>query len=201
MLARPWAAAHAADLAAAALAEAYLSLLAVLLAVFGGPGGLRDRLGFRFTALWHMALALAVWCVSLTLGGVLTLALVPLLGKPTSNAADVLSISRDPVFVALVVPTVAVVAPAGEELLFRGVLFGWLRTRLPLAAAIALSAAVFAGLHLIVPLLPVLLVFGMATALVYETTGSTLNSFVMHATQNTLAVVVTYAALSAGATR
>lgn len=173
----------------------------MLLATFGGPAGVRDRLGFRFTALWHVALALAVWGVSLTLGALITVALSPLLGKATSNAADVLSISRDPVFVALVVPTVAVLAPAGEELLFRGVLFGWLRTRLPLAAAVILSAGVFAGLHLIVPLLPVLFVFGVATALVYEATGSTLNSFVMHATQNTLAVVVTYAALSGGAMR
>ncbi len=199
LLAHPWAAAHAADVGALALLEAYGSLLAVLLLVFGGFRGLRDHLGFRFTTWWHLGYGLGAWAVSITVGGILTYALAPVLGPARSNAADVLRVGHDPLFVLMVVPTVALLAPACEELLFRGALYGWLRTRVPLAAAVMVSAAVFAGLHLIVPLLPVLFVFGVATALVYEYTGSTLNSFAMHATQNTLAVVVTYMALSNGA--
>lgn len=199
LAAHPWASAHAADVGAFALLEAYGSLLLALLALFGGPAGIRDRLGFRFTAWWHLLLALAVWAISLTVGGLLTLPLVPLLGQPRSNASEVLAVGHDPLFVAIVVPTVAVLAPAGEELLFRGALYGWLRTRIPMAAAVALVAALFAGLHFIPPLIPVLFVFGVATALVYEYTGSTLNSFAMHATQNTVALVAAYAALAGGA--
>lgn len=201
LLAHPWAAAHAADVGAFALLEAYGSLLAVLMLLFGGLSGLRDRLGFRFTSWWHLGLALGAWTLSLTAGGILTYALAPVLGPARSNAADVLRVGHDPLFVAIVVPTVAWLAPACEELLFRGALYGWLRTRVPLAGAVAVSAGAFAGLHLIVPLLPVLFVFGIATALIYEYTGSTLNSFAMHATQNTLAVVATYMALSSGAMR
>ncbi len=200
-LAHPWAAAHAADVGAFALLEAYGSLLAVLLVVFGGFRGLGDRLGFHFTSWWHIGVALGAWTVSLTVGGILTYALAPVLGPARSNAADVLRVGHDPLFVAMVVPTISWLAPACEELLFRGALYGWLRTRVPLAGAVAVSAAAFAGLHLIVPLFPVLFVFGVATALIYEYTGSTLNSFAMHATQNTLAVVATYMALSSGAMR
>ena len=43
---------------------------------------------------------------------------------------------------------------------------------------------------------PLLFVFGLAATLVRARTGSTLNSFAMHATQNTMAVVATYALLS-----
>jgi hypothetical protein len=41
----------------------------------------------------------------------------------------------------------SIVAPLAEELYFRGVLLRWLRSRLPLAAAIPISAALFALLH------------------------------------------------------
>jgi membrane protease YdiL (CAAX protease family) len=196
LLAPGWLRTHRADAGAAALVEAYLALLAALLVAFGGPSGVRDRLGFRFTSAADVGLALGAWLGSLGLGAVATAAATPLLGPSRSNAVEVLSLSRDPLFVGLVVPTVALLAPACEELLFRGALFGWLRGRLPLALAVPLSAAAFAGAHLLPPLLPYLFVFGVFAALVYQRTGSTLNSFVMHASQNTLAVVLAYAALS-----
>ena len=69
---------------------------------------------------------------------------------------------------------------------------------LPLAAAAAISAAIFAGAHLIPPLFPYLFVFGLVAAVLYERTGSTLNTFLMHATQNTLAVAVTYYGIATG---
>ncbi|HEX6548239.1 MAG TPA: CPBP family intramembrane glutamic endopeptidase [Candidatus Dormibacteraeota bacterium] len=195
---RMWARAHAADIGAIALLEAYLVLLAVLGVVFGGLNGIRDRLGFHFTSYHDLLLALLAWLAALTVGGIITALLTPLLGVPKSNASAVLGIGHDPLFVGLVVPTVALIAPAAEELLFRGAIFGWLRTRLPLVLAVLISAAVFAGAHLIPPLFPVFFVFGCAAALVYRFTGSTLNSFAMHATQNSLAVLVTYIAMARG---
>jgi membrane protease YdiL (CAAX protease family) len=191
-----WAAAHRADLVAIALAEAYLALLLALLVAFGGPMGLRDRLGFRFTSLRDLLLALLTWVVCLFLGGLLTNVLEPVLGPPQSNAEPILGLSFDALFVGLVVPTICLLAPAGEELLFRGALFGWLRRRLPALLVIPITGAVFAGVHLLPSLLPVLFVFGLGAAWVRERTGSTFNSFAMHATQNTLAVLATYALLS-----
>jgi membrane protease YdiL (CAAX protease family) len=199
-VARPWAVAHRADLGAVLIAEAYLTLLAALLIAFGGPAGLRDRLRFRFTSALDLLAALAVWVAALVVGGLVTSALTPLLGQPQSNAVSLLSRSFDPLFVTLIVPTVCLLAPLCEELLFRGALLGWLTRHLPVPVAVVVTAAVFAGAHLLPTLFPVLFVFGLAATVVRVRTDSTLNSFAMHATQNTFAVLATYALLSRGGT-
>lgn len=193
---RPWAAGHRADLGAILVAEAYVALLAALLLAFGGPAGLRDRLRFRFTSLVDLVTALLVWMAALVTGAIVTAALTPLLGQPRSNAETLLAQSFDPLFVALIVPTVCLLAPFCEELLFRGALFGWLSAHLPVSISVVVTAAVFAGAHLLPQLFPVLFVFGLAATLIRARTDSTFNSFAMHATQNTFAVAATYAVLS-----
>ena len=196
VLAGSWVASHRAGLSAVLIAEAYISLLAALLLAFGGLTGLRDRLGFRYTSAADIGGALLVWIGALLAGGIVTAALAPLIGEPPSNAVSLLRRSFDPLFVAVIVPTICLLAPITEELLFRGALFGWLRSRLPSSAAIVVTAALFAGAHLLPTLFPVLFVFGLGATWVRERTGSTLNSFAMHATQNTFAVLATYALLS-----
>jgi uncharacterized protein len=190
-----WTRTHTADLSAILIFEAYVTLLAALTIAFG-PRGLRDRLGLRFTSAADVLLAFGVWIVALIAGLVVTAALSPLIGQPQGNAAPLLRESFDPLFVGLIVPTVCLLAPLTEELLFRGALFGWLHRFLPALPAIVLVAAVFAGAHLLPTLFPVLFVFGLGATWVRNYTGSTFNSFVMHASQNTFAVAVTYAILT-----
>lgn len=196
-----WGRAHVADLAAIALLEAYAVLVAVLVTVFGGRSAL-PILGVRPTNGANLRLAMFGWVGALVVGGALTFVVSPILtprfGPARSNAVDVLKISFDPLFVALVVPTVCLLAPAAEELLFRGAIYGWLRRRVPVPAAVGLVGLTFALAHLAPPLLPVLFAFGVATCLVYEFTGSTLNSFAMHCAQNTLGVVSAYVVLAHG---
>jgi len=195
---RPWAVGHRADLGAFLVAEAYLALLGALLLAFGGPAGLRDRLRFRFTSLTDLSLSLLAWLAALFTGALVTAALTPLFGQPRSNTAALLGQSFDALFVVVIVPTVCLLAPICEELLFRGVLFGWLAGHLPVSVSVIVTAAVFAGAHLLPPLFPILFVFGLAATLVRAATDSTLNSFAMHATQNTVAAVAFYALLSHG---
>lgn len=191
-----WSGAHRGDVIAGWLMWAYLALLGSLMLCFGGRPGLRRTLGFRYTSSGDLALAFITWVACFFGGVALELAFTPLLGQPASNTSALLGTSFDPLFVGLVVPTVCLLAPACEELLFRGALYGWVRRRLPALAAIPLTAAVFAGAHAIVPLMPTLFVFGLGAAWMRERTGSTLNSFAMHATQNTVAVVGTYLVLA-----
>jgi membrane protease YdiL (CAAX protease family) len=198
LFARPWALGHGADLAAITVAEAYLALLVALLLVYGGLPGLRDRLRFRFTSAADLAAALAIWAAALIVAVAATAALSPLLGQPKSNTVTVLQQSFDPLFVGVIVPTLCLLGPFAEELLFRGALFGWLVRRVPVAAAVVVTAGVFAAAHLLPTLFPAFFVFGLATTLVRARTDSTLNSFAMHVTQNTFAVLVTYVALSRG---
>ena len=195
ILAATWASAHSADIRAVFLVEAYVAILAGLLAGFGGPAGLVSRLGFRYTSLRDLGLAVSVWLLALIVGSLVTAALSPLLGRPESNAVALLRLARDPLFVALVLPTVTLLAPATEEMLFRGGLLGWLSGRLPFPAAGLLTAVVFAGAHLLPTAFAYLFLFGVAAAFVVRRTGSTFNTFAMHACQNTFAVLAAYALL------
>ena len=88
-----------------------------------------------------------------------------------------------------------VAAPICEELLFRGALFGWLRRYVPVALAAPVSAVVFSAAHRLPALAIPLFVFGLVAALYYRRTASTLNTMVMHACQNTAAVILVYAGL------
>jgi membrane protease YdiL (CAAX protease family) len=198
LLAGPWLRSHGADVRALFLVEAYLALLAGLLAGFGGPSGVATRLGFRYTSARDVALAVVAWLAALLAGTAATAALAPILGPPQSNAIALLRLARDPLFVLLVLPTVVLLAPATEEMLFRGGILGWLSGRVNFGLAAVLTAALFAGAHLIVSAFVYLFLFGLAAALVVRRTGSTFNTFVMHACQNTLAVIAAYALLSSG---
>jgi membrane protease YdiL (CAAX protease family) len=194
LAAHDWEVAHQAAVGAILVALAYLTLLVALLLAYGSP----RRLAFRFTSGLDMAGALATWMFALIVAGFVASALAPLMGRPQSNTVTLLRQSYDPIFVVLIVPTVCLLAPFCEELLFRGALYGWLSRLLPVPLAIVLVAAIFAGAHLLPPLIPVLFVLGLAITWVRARTGSTLNTFLMHATQNTFAVVLTYLYIANG---
>ncbi len=198
VLAPGWSRSHRPVLNGLLLAGAYLALLVALALVFGGPRGFRDRLGFRFTSWADAGGALLLWLGALVAGGLLTVALRPLLGPPPDVAARALRLSGDPLYLGLIVATVCLLGPFCEELLFRGALLGWLRSRLPAWAAVAISGSLFAAAHVLPATFPALLLFGLAAGYVRVRTGSTLNTLLMHVTQNTLAVVAAYALLRTG---
>ena len=80
----------------------------------------------------------------------------------------------------------------GEEMLFRGFLFGLLRRRLGLWPGIVISGFVFAAVHgYFIGFLPVFL-FGMALAFLYNKTGSLWTGIIVHATNNSVLVLLAY---------
>ncbi len=91
-----------------------------------------------------------------------------------------------------------VVAPFAEELVFRGLLFPWLRARLGVPAAVLLSALVFAALHGAAILIPALTVVGAAFAVIYQRCGSLWPAILAHSVFNGIMIVLLYAALAAG---
>ncbi|MBI4605838.1 MAG: CPBP family intramembrane metalloprotease [Planctomycetes bacterium] len=76
------------------------------------------------------------------------------------------------------------VAPLGEELLFRGVFYGALRERWGRIAGAAVSSFLFAGLHGSLGSLLPLAVVGCLLCYVYERTGSLLFAMLFHAVFN-----------------
>ncbi|WP_229414303.1 type II CAAX endopeptidase family protein [Zemynaea arenosa] len=87
------------------------------------------------------------------------------------------------------VPLAVVAAPLCEEFIFRGLIFGGLRRSLRPAAAMALSAALFAVVHPPLSMLPVF-VLGLGTALAYARTGALLAPMLVHAIYNAALVAV-----------
>lgn len=80
----------------------------------------------------------------------------------------------------------------GEEMLFRGFLFGLLRRRLGLWPGIVISGFVFAAIHgYFIGFLPVFLL-GMALAFLYNKTGSLWTGIIVHATNNSVLVLLAY---------
>jgi membrane protease YdiL (CAAX protease family) len=92
-----------------------------------------------------------------------------------------------PVQVLLIV----VAAATAEELCFRGMLFGGLRERLPKWAAALIAGTVFGLLHAFTGLsaVPPLIGFGFILCLLYEKTGSILPGMLLHALNNSVALL------------
>ncbi len=99
-------------------------------------------------------------------------------------AADPATHSSPIVWLAMVL-----VIPVGEEIVFRGALYGGLRRGLPAPWAMVISGLIFASLHDVSVFLPVALL-GMLLAWAYERTGSLLVPCLVHALQNGLTLLL-----------
>ena len=90
----------------------------------------------------------------------------------------------------------AVAAPLAEELLFRGLLFGWLRRRLGLPLGVLLSSIAFGAVHLDPQWALYAGSMGIVLAMVYELSGSLWTAIALHASYNALSVGLVYAFLA-----
>jgi membrane protease YdiL (CAAX protease family) len=164
-----------------------LSFLLVPFALAASKGasiaeGMR-RLGLvafrRLDALKWMGAAIGIYLV-------VVMVYVALVGEPEQeDFADDLG----PLWIQILL--IAIAAPIGEEVCFRGMLFGGLRERLPMWAAGLISAALFGLLHVTtgISVVPPLIAFGFLLALVYERTGSILPCILLHMLNNSVALL------------
>lgn len=84
-------------------------------------------------------------------------------------------------------------APFSEELFFRGAIYQWFRKRFGYAAAVAGSSILFGLAHIDSPaVLITAFIMGVALAIVYEKTRSIWVTILMHALNNSLAVLISY---------
>ena len=97
-----------------------------------------------------------------------------------------------PAVVAIIVIRACLLAALGEETLFRGVLYTWLRQRLPASAAIPVSAAAHAAIHGFPAILPLAFLLGLGFGWVRELSGSTVPTVIVHAVHNAALIVWAY---------
>ena len=176
-------------ISALTLSASFVGFSVAWVAIRHGQGaralGLRAARGLR-------ELALGGW-FGVGLFGVTAFALLPLIvaiwqavaGSPPGPIEQpILPVEPSTVQIALGVVAVCVGAPLGEEVFFRGFLFGSLRGRLGFVRAGVISSIVFAVFH-VDPLLVALMFFvGMALAWLYERRGSLVAPIAAHAMFN-----------------
>ncbi|MBI4532856.1 MAG: CPBP family intramembrane metalloprotease [Candidatus Melainabacteria bacterium] len=155
-----------------------------------------EPLGGRWWAvIWR---ALAAFVITVIVSAFLRV-LLPTPNDPAANFVQELTGLK---FVAFGILAV-VAAPIFEELVFRGFLFNATRSALckgrlsrlhcgaavTNVAAVCLSAAVFAGLHMTLTGFPFLFVVGAAAAVLYLNSGTLLCPMLFHAINNLVAVL------------
>ena len=83
--------------------------------------------------------------------------------------------------------------PLSEELLFRGLLFRWLRQRLDFWPAALISAAAFGLAHIRFDQMVVAGLLGLPLAWLYERSRSLAPAILMHQVYNSLVLMLTFA--------
>ncbi|HEY9755734.1 MAG TPA: type II CAAX endopeptidase family protein [Oculatellaceae cyanobacterium] len=109
-------------------------------------------------------------------------------------SAQLITWSTDPAFgtIAFSLIAVGLLAPIGEEVIFRALLFGWLRKRFSVLVSVLISGSIFAFFHADPGQLVQLTAAGCLFAFVYERTRSLIPTIVAHACMNSTSVIITF---------
>ena len=157
-----------------------VGLLAVVVAVVPLGTAAPSALGFR-----------AVGWQALVLGTLATTALsvaVSQLGIEPKGVKQAMDIARDPAAFLIVLGLLAGLAPLVEELVFRGLLYGWIESRWGSGLAVVVSSLAFAAAHVEPAHVLLVLPLGILFGLLRWRTGSLWPSLVAHVANNGLAV-------------
>jgi membrane protease YdiL (CAAX protease family) len=183
------------------VAEVYLALAAALLLACGGWAGLRQRLAFRFTSWRDIGLSIGLFGAWVALSVACYGALALALGWSTRHTlVAFFSIGTDmnrlgtasAVSLFFIILRAGLLAGIGEELLFRGALYGWLRSRWSAGSAIVVTTIAFTAGHGLPIVFPAVILFGLLSGWLRERTRSTLNTLVMHVLVDTSMLAVAW---------
>jgi membrane protease YdiL (CAAX protease family) len=144
-----------------------------------------------------MVFGLGLYPVAVVVVGGIVLFLLQTLSGTTVQAPEQVPQDLSPIGLAVTVVYAVIIAPFGEELFFRGVLFRALRDRFGFAVGAAGSAAAFGLIHYIpgpaidAALLMLVMTFvGAALAFIYERRGAFVAPLAAHATFNVIGIVL-----------
>lgn len=98
----------------------------------------------------------------------------------------------NPLEISLLVFSAVILAPLWEELIFRGLLYGYLKSRMSVFAALLVSSLIFSAYHFNLNALMPLLIVGIATGYIYERTRSLYFAIFFHALFNALSMAVLF---------
>lgn len=157
------------------------ALVAVMVAV--APMGWRSlpALGFRAAGWRPIVLG--------TLGTAALSVAVSQIGLEPQGMKQAMDIARDPTLFAATFVALAVLAPLVEELIFRGLLYGWLTSRWGTTVGWIVSSLAFAAAHVELAHIVLVLPLGLWFGWLRRRTDSLWPSLAAHMSNNGLAVV------------
>jgi membrane protease YdiL (CAAX protease family) len=167
---------HTNTLAVIIVTEVYVLLLVSLLAASGGWSAAVQTFGLRVQR--RVVLAGVLLAGALSVAALVGYAVV---GAWAPLVEELVWVGRDggrlgslaPATTAVTLLRGTLLAALGEEMLFRGALFGWLRARLPTWLTMVLTAALWTAMHAgLLVALPYVLVQGLGWGWLRKRTGS-----------------------------
>jgi uncharacterized protein len=131
----------------------------------------------------------------IVLGTLATLAVsvaVSMVGPQPESLKDVVDIMRGPTMLTASIVVFGLLAPVAEELIFRGLLYGWLEGRWNARVAWIVSSLAFAAAHLDLTHIALVLPLGFLFGWLRWHTGSLVPSLAAHAINNSAAVLAAH---------
>lgn len=152
------------------------------------------RIGLR-PGIGHWPRAAVLTGVASVVIGVLVVSLTtPVLGPPEGPPLPISlgDPAADGAYLIVLFVAAAMIAPVFEEMVFRGILFGWLRRHLGVVPATVLAALPHAAIHFDPATIPVLSVIFVLFAFLYERTGTLKAPILAHCVHNACTLAVAY---------
>ena len=166
-----------------------LILLFPLLYLWYLKADFKKVLSLQMPKVLHILAALFVWIGGFSLMCMLAVFLTKIFPESTQSMADTMAeYVRQPFWVLVLV--MAVMPAVGEELMFRGFIFGTLKRRWRVLPAMLVTAAIFGIYHMSLSKFFTTALLGFMLVYVVEKTGSIFCSMLMHFCNNLVAVVV-----------
>ncbi len=171
------------------------SLATIIWVWFAAVWSERDgwaRLGFAWIDRRWLVRAVALGLLSVPATMLITALGRPLFGSSTDPAMPLSLVQAwgQPVYMLTMLLGVVVLAPLMEEMVFRGLLYGWLRQRRGLWQAVTLVALGHALMHFNLGALPGLFALFLLLAWIYEYSQNLWVPSIIHAIHNFFALML-----------
>jgi membrane protease YdiL (CAAX protease family) len=157
-------------------------------------------LGFRSVSLVWMIWAIITALIFIPIIGLIALGVQILLGMPLENPQLEFLVPKDFSLIGAFTMIIlgGILIPVAEEVFFRGVLYRWMRQYSGRWLAIIASSLIFGALHGDIAVAFATFIMGIVLAWFYEYSGSLWPSILIHATNNTIKLVLLYLLLALG---
>ena len=150
--------------------------------------------GLRSTNWIWVIISSVITIIIIPIASLVTIIVIFISGQPLENPQldFLLPEGLSALSAFLMIILAGIIAPFGEELLFRGVLYTFIRERWGIWVGVFASALIFGLIHGDLAVGLTAFILGIVTALVFEYSKSLWTAVIVHAINNSLKIVLLY---------